>query len=43
MMLVIGDCGNAAYIAGEFTEEKSFWIGSVEAFRIVQARIPTLG
>ena len=44
-MLVIGNGGNAAYrfAAGEFAEEESFRIGGVEAFRVVQARIPALG
>src|SRR5208282_6205505 len=40
VMLVIGNGGNAAYrlAAGEFAEEESFRIGSVEAFRVVEAR-----
>ena len=44
-MLVIGNGGNAAYrlTVGEFAEEESFRIGSVEAFRVVQARISSLG
>ncbi len=44
-MLVIGYGGNAAdrLTAREFTEEESFRIGRVEAFRVAQARIPALG
>jgi hypothetical protein len=44
-MFVIGNGGNAAYriASGEFADEESFRIGGVEAFRIVQARIPALG
>jgi hypothetical protein len=44
IVFVIGNGGNTTYrlAASEFAEEKSFRIGGVEAFRVVQTRIPAL-
>ena len=45
VMLVVGNGGNAAcrFAPGEFTDEESFRIGGIKAFRVIQTRVPAFG